>query len=146
MPIDLNETLRAAWIGLRDFMQAVFIVGCMQVLISILVWPIVFHNQPLGFSMALSAVGFGSWVLSFVASFGGRRRLRGGMMVPSEVPDPSLAPIHPLVGLVQGQVQRAGCGFVLLCASLIPLGIALILRVRADLRTGLTLRDIFPPM
>ena len=43
-------------------------------------------------------------------------------------------------------VLIAGCGFVLICASFIPLGIAFFLRLRADLRAGLTLRDIFPPM
>ena len=145
MPIDLQETLRAAWGGLRDFSQTVLIVGCIQVLISMLVWLIVFRNQPLGFSMALSAVGFGSWILSFLASSGSRRRLRR-RMAPSDLPDPSLAPIHPLVGQVQGQMQRAGCGFVLICASFIPLGIAFFLRLRADLRAGLTLRDIFPPI
>ena len=146
MPIDLQETLRAAWGGLRDFSQTVLIVGCIQVLISMLVWSVVFRNQPLGFSMALSAVGFGSWILSFFTSYGGRRRLRGRAAAPSDLPNPSSAPIHPLVGRVQGQVQRAGCGFVLICASFIPLGVAFILRLRADLRAGLTLRDIFPPM
>jgi hypothetical protein len=44
------------------------------------------------------------------------------------------------------QLKRSGCGFMIILSSVIPLGLAFILRLQADLQAGLTLRDIFPPI
>jgi len=59
-----------------------------------------------------------------------------------------LAPVVPYVvsSWQASKVQRAGCGFVLFLSSIIPLGLAFILRVRADLRAGMTWSDLFPPL
>jgi hypothetical protein len=39
-----------------------------------------------------------------------------------------------------------GCGFALLLSSFVPLALAFALRVNADLRSGMTWRELFPPM
>ncbi|MBN1643024.1 MAG: hypothetical protein JXA09_17440 [Anaerolineae bacterium] len=144
MSIKWREMIQGALIGLRDFALTVFIVGAMQVLLGLIVWPILFRSHPLGLSMALSLVGFASWLLSFIFSLGERRRRRfdGGIDL---VPPEGLRGPQILDGL-QSQLQRSGCGFILLVGSLLPLGIAFVLRLRADLQAGMDIRDIFPPM
>ena len=148
MSIRWRETLRWALLGLRDFALTVLIVGGVQVLLALLLWPIVFREQPAGLSMALSAVGFGCWALAVGASFTDRRRRRlSDMEQAGTAPRMPLSPARGAVLIhLQEQVQRSGCGFILLTASLIPLGFALILRIRHDMRAGLSLREIFPPM
>jgi len=148
MPSKWRETLHSALRGLRDFALTVLIVGGAQVLIALFLWPIVFKNHPVGFSMALSLVGFSSWLLAFMMSFADRRRTR---LMNMRMAGPPLQPIDPLEKRsfserMQDQAQRMGCGFTLLAASLVPLGIAFVLRLRYDMRAGLTLKDIFPPM
>ena len=144
MSIKWREMLRGMLIGLRDFALTVSVVGAVQVLIGLALWPLLFRAQPLGLSMALSLVGFASWLLSFILSMGDRRRRRfdgeDGLAPPGGFKGPAI-----LDGL-QGQVQRSGCGFILLVGSLIPLGIAFALRLRADLQAGMSLRTLFPPM
>jgi hypothetical protein len=144
MPIRWKEALYEAWIGLRAFLITILFVGGVQVLISLILWPVLFRTQPLGFSMALSLVGFGSWILALLVSMGDRRRRRLAMSMPQETPGPVAD--RSLMEHVQEQVQRSGCGFVMLAASIIPLAIAFALRLQADLRAGLSLTDIFPPM
>jgi hypothetical protein len=144
MPSTWKSAAKNAWTGLLSFMLAVLAFAFGQVLIALALWPILFRTQRVGFSMALSLVGFGSWAVSFFASMGDRRRRRLVQSAPKNIPPPFLD--RPVMGRIQAQIQGAGCGLVLLAASLIPLGIALILRLRADLETGLTLRDIFPPV
>jgi hypothetical protein len=72
------------------------------------------------------------------------RRGRLTNEIPLEPPE--VFEDHPILDGVQDKIQRAGCGFVLLVSSIVPLGIALVLRLQADLRSGLELREIFPPM
>jgi hypothetical protein len=138
-----RSVLRSALASLRDFALTMLIAGGAQVVVGLILWPLFFRSQELGLSMALSLVGFGSWVVSFLMSVTGRRgRLTNDM--PLEPPE--LLEDHAVLGRVQEQIQRAGCGFTLLMSSLVPLGIALMLRLQSDLRSGLTLREIFPPM
>ncbi len=138
-----RQALHTALNGLRDLALSLLIVGGAQVLVGLILWPMVFRRQELGLSMALSLVGFGSWLLSFVMSLTGRRG-----RLPNEMPieAPNVFEDHPLLERAQDRIQRIGCGFMLLLSSIIPLGIALVLRLQHDLRTGLELREIFPPM
>jgi hypothetical protein len=94
--------------------------------------------------MALSLVGFGSWVLSFILSVGDRRRQRELMSSLNERTTSEQTP--PLLENIMAHTEQSGCGFTLLISSLVPLGIAFAIRLQADLRAGMTLRDIFPPM
>jgi hypothetical protein len=148
MSIKWRETLHKALRSLRDFALTILVIGGIQVLIALLLWPIVFRDHPVGFSMALSLVGFSAWLVSFALSLADRRRQR--MMYISmagrAAPPPSQPGDRSLFDGMRDQAQRAGCGFTLLAASLVPLGVAFILRLRYDLRSGLTLRDILPPM
>ncbi len=138
-----RSILRSALIGLRDLALTLLITGGAQVVVGLVLWPLLFRGQELGLSLALSLVGFGSWVLSFLMSISGRRgRLTNEM--PMEPPE--LFEDQAVLARVQDQIQRAGCGFTLLMSSLVPLGISLVLRLQSDLRSGLTLREIFPPM
>ena len=148
MPSKWRESLHSALRALRDFAVTVLVVGGAQVLIALLLWPIMFKNHPVGFSMALSLVGFSSWLLSFMISFADRRRTR---LMNMRMAGPPMQPIAPSESRtfserMQDQAQRMGCGFTLLAASFVPLGIAFVLRLRYDMRAGLTLRDIFPPL
>ena len=144
MSIKWRDMLRGMLIGLRDFALTVLFVGAVQVLIGLVVWPLVFRGHPLGLSLALSLVGFGCWLVSFILSLGSSRRRRfddeGGLAPAGGFKGP------PILDSLQGQVQRSGCGFILLVASLVPLGIAFALRLRADLQAGMTIRTLFPPM
>ena len=143
MSVRWQNILHRALIGLRDLALTLLITGGAQVVIGFVLWPLLFRGQKLGLSLALSLVGFGSWALAFLLSISVRRgRLVGE--IPLEPPGPFED--HPVLGGVQDQIQRAGGGFTLLMSSLVPLGIALVLRVQSDLRSGLTLREIFPPM
>lgn len=139
-----REALKTALTSLRDFALTVAAFGGVQVLLALIVWPLIFGNHPLGFSMALSLVGFASWGIAFAASLGGRGRqpltaITGQTMSPP-VSD------RNLLSNMQDQVNRSGCGCVLLTSSLVPLAIAFALRLQADLRAGLDLSEIFPPM
>jgi hypothetical protein len=138
-----RSILHTALIGLRDLSLTLLITGGVQVLIGLILWPVLFRGQKLGLSMALSLVGFGSWLLSFLMSVTGRR---GRLTNEMPLEPPQIFDDHPVLNRVQDRVQRAGCGFTLLMSSLVPLGIAFVLRLQSDLRAGLTLREIFPPL
>ena len=144
MPVKWRETLNTVLSSLREFALTVAAFGGVQILLALIVWPLIFGDHPLGFSMALSLVGFASWGVAFAASLGGRGRQSltaiAGQTVPPPVPD------RNLLANMQDQVSRTGCGCILLTSSLIPLAIAFVLRLQADLRAGLDLSDIFPPM
>jgi hypothetical protein len=137
-----RQALHTALNGLRDLALALLIVGGAEVLVGLALWPLLFRREELGLSLALSLVGFGSWLLSFVMSLTGRRRLPNEMRIEP----PNVFEGHSLLERTQDRIQRIGCGFMLLISSVIPLGIALILRLQHDLRAGLELREIFPPM
>jgi hypothetical protein len=125
-------------------MLTVLTVGGLQVLVSLVVWFLVFRTQPLGFSMALSLVGFVSWLVALFQSMGARRRALNTLSPVQR--SPILSVPYPFADSLQTQVDRLGCGFVLVISSLIPLGIAFALRLRADMAAGLTWGDIFPPL
>jgi hypothetical protein len=148
VPTKWQKLVHNTLLGLRNFALTVLAVGGIQILIALVVWPIVFRAHPLGLSMALSLVGFGCWVLSFVLSFADRRQRRWANMRMVGPSEPQIAPPEDrsILEDMREQAQQAGCGFVLLTASLLPLGIAFVLRLRYDLRMGLTLSDIFPPI
>jgi len=144
MPVKWRAALNTVLSSLRDFALTVAAFGGVQVLLSLIIWPLVFGNHPLGFSMALSLVGFASWGVAFAASLGGRRRQPLSAMTGQMVPPPT--PDRNLLANMQDQVTRSGCGCILLTSSLIPLAIAFVLRLQSDLRQGLDLGEIFPPM
>jgi hypothetical protein len=152
MPDGLQKTIRsrliALWIYIRNWGLTVLIVGGIQVLLALLIWPILFRARSLGFSLALSLVGFASWIPSIALSFGFRRRLprpgTGAAQPSTKVTAPRQMP--PVIDQVQAQVERAGCGWTLFVSSIIPLGLAFVMRVQADLGTGKTWREIIPPL
>ena len=148
--------------GARDLVLIVLAFGAVQLSLSVGVWALLFRSHPQGFSMALSLVGFGGWFVAFTASFAGRRKVPWGkgstQLSPGDRPPfedeqdpaerarlvPASAASPTLVSTAQTQIGRFGCGTVLFLASLIPLGLAFILRVRADMQSGMTWNDIFP--
>ena len=154
--------------SVRDLVLVVLTFGGVQILLSVIVWAILFRSQPQGFSMALTLVGFAGWFIAFTSSFTSRRRAPWGQgtsqQPPGRVPPARDAssegetlstrqapsgrdgtpPAPPFVGAAQAQVGRFGCGTVMFLSSLIPLGLAFILRVQADMQTGKTWSDIFP--
>jgi hypothetical protein len=138
-----RRALHRASTSLRDLALSLLIVGGAQVVIGLILWPLIFRRHALGLSMGLSLVGFGSWVLSFTMSITGRR---GRLTNEMPIEPPNVFEDHPVLGGVQDQIQRSGCGFMLLLSSFVPLGIAFVLRLQSDLRAGLELREIFPPM
>ena len=140
MPADPQDNLSKLH-SLRDLALTILIAGGAQILLALILWPILFGCQPLGFALALSLVGFGNWALSALSSFGlGRRRRRGSQGKPAAQQQAS-----PIVARVQEQLGRAGCSFVLFLSSLMPLALAFVIRLRADLRSGLTWQELFPP-
>jgi hypothetical protein len=144
MSTDRRKWTRTALGRLRDLALTLLVVGGIQILLSLPVWALLFRLYPLGFSMALSLIGFASWLLASLLSFGLGRRPTGGPL-----PDRSLPGIpgaNPFVDHIQTQLDRSGCGFVLFLSSVIPLGLAFVLRVHADLQAGRTWNDIFPPL
>lgn len=141
--------------SLRDLVLVVLAFGGVQLLLSVGVWAALFRSYPQGFSMALTLVGFGGWFIAFTSSFTGRRRVPWGQdpqlpvgdRAPTEPDDPARGaspPATPLVGAAQTHIRRFGCGTVMFLSSLIPLVLAFILRVQADMQTGKTWSDIFP--
>lgn len=144
MSIKWRALLRSALKSLRDLALTILVFGSILVLISLILWPILFRRGAIGLSMALSLVGFGSWLLSFILSIGDRRRQRRMMSSLNELSAPDQA--GPFLDSILGQTEQSGCGFILLLSSLVPLGIAFAIRLQADLRAGMTLKEIFPPM
>jgi hypothetical protein len=131
--------LRARNLGLT-----VLTFGAAQVLLALVLWPLLFRAYPQGFSMALSLVGFGNWLVSSFASFGrGRRPSSEGRQLDDL---DSSRSADSVVDHVRSQIQRSGCGFLFFLSSIVPLGLAFALRVRADLQRGFTWRDLFPPV
>jgi hypothetical protein len=140
------------WIcSARDLALTILLFGGAQILLSLLLWPALFRSHPQGFSMALSLVGFGGWFVGFASSIGARRAMArqatarqpgAAEQAATETPEAAL----PLADRLKGQVQRSGCGTVLFLSSLLPLALAFVLRVQADMRSGKTWNDIFPSM
>lgn len=121
------------------------IIGGAQVLVSLLVWQVMFRDHPQGFAMGLTLVGFASWFLSFLVGLGGRRYAAG----MSGVGNPALAGLlsdRKTLHQPGEQLDRSGCGCLVFGASVIPLAIAFIIRVQADLSAGKNWQDIFPPL
>ena len=150
----------------RDLALTVLVIGGVQVALSLVPWLAFFRSHPQGFSMALSLVGFAGWFVAFASSIGGRRGAsmrggapRGGSMRETAPPaaarqsDAAGQPstglpqmTHPLAARFQERFERSGCGTVLFLSSLLPLALAFVLRLQADLQSGKTWGDIFPTM
>ena len=130
------------WVRARDLALNVLIMGGSEILIALVAWPLLFAKYPQGFSMALSLVGFAVWVIASVASLSNRGR--PGFRSPTADSELNSSPSLPSLGR-PGQF-RPGCGFPFFLSSFVPLTLALILRVRADLQAGYTWHDLFPPL
>jgi hypothetical protein len=138
MPIGWRKPGAAWWGRVRELALNTLIMGAGEVLIAPAVWLLLFHKYPQGFSMALSLVGFSVWVIASAASLSNRGRPR--FATSGELRSSS----NPLsLGRLRLQL---GCGFPFFLSSLIPLTLAFILRVRADLQAGYTWNDLFPPL
>jgi hypothetical protein len=135
----------------RDLAINVLAIAVAQFLIALLFWQLVFRRHSQGFAMGLTLVGFASWAISFMTS---SRRARSRARSPLEtrlgsrvrdVPDDAPPRGNALAqGKLQARFQGAGCSTVLFLSGLISLGLAFVLRVRADMQTGMTWSDIFP--
>jgi hypothetical protein len=151
MPGKWQKTALSTVRNLRDLALTFLIIGCAQILLSLIPWQIVFRSHPLGFSMALSLIGFGGWFIGFAASFGARRAPPGHALArQTSASDPSPGEeretAHPLVARLRACIGRSGCGFVLFLSSLLPLALAFVLRLQSDMRSGKTWNEIFPVM
>ena len=144
MPTNWRRSIDKTGRAVLDFALTMLISGGLQVMVALLVWLLVFRNQPTGLSMALTLIGFGSWFLGAVASLRSGRRVISAR--PAESERASTTATNPVVEHLQTRVQRSGCGCTLLLSSMIPLALAFILRVQADMRAGRTWSDIFPPL
>jgi hypothetical protein len=143
MPASWKKTILGLLHKASRTLVVIAVVGGAQVLLSLLVWQMLFRNYPLGFSMGLTLVGFASWFLSFLLGFGGRHPAA----TPSgPTPLPGTLSQRQALNKLGGQNDRGGCGCLLFAASLIPLVIAFIIRVQADMGAGKSWQDIFPPM
>jgi hypothetical protein len=103
----------------------------------------VFREYPQGFAMGLTLVGFASWFLSFMMGIGGRRYAVGSSSSPSSS---GVLSTRKALKRPSSQFDRSGCGCLFFIASVIPLAIAFIIRIQADMSTGKSWQDIFPPM
>jgi hypothetical protein len=138
-----RKPVAAFWVRARDLALTLLIMGTGEVLIALVVWPLLFDKYPQGFSMALSLVGFSVWVIASVASLSNRGRPRfRSSATPGEL---SSSPSQLRLGRLPRQLQP-GCGFPFFLSSFVPLTLAFILRVRADLQAGYTWHDLFPPL
>jgi hypothetical protein len=144
--VALNLATRA-----RDLALTVLALGSVQIVLSLLLWLAILRAQPLGFSMALSLVGFGGWFVALGSTLGAQRstRDRGRSRRPSAPKQnpadvPTAMPLW--VAKIRELIERSGCGLVLFLSGLIPLGLAFYLRLQADMRLGKTWSDIFPTL
>jgi hypothetical protein len=143
MSIGWRKPVAALLIRVRDFALNLLVMGGIEVLIALAMWPLLFRRYPQGFSMALSLVGFSVWVIASVASLGNRGRPGSPMSAASSELNPS--PNRPILGRLRRQLQP-GCGSQFFFSGFVPLALAFILRVRADLQAGYTWHDLFPPL
>jgi hypothetical protein len=156
MPSFWQKTAISLLRRLRDLALIVLVLGGVQILLALLPWLAFFRRHPQGFSMALSLVGFGGWFVAFASSVGVRRGMSPRDMSPRGAARQQSAPerpstsspqaVHPWVGRIRGQIERSGCGTVLFFSSLLPLALAFALRLQADMQSGKTWSDIFPPV
>jgi hypothetical protein len=128
----------------RDLALNVLVFAGAQILLALLFWQLLFRSHPQGFAMGLTLVGFVSWAIAFMTSF--RKPWRPAMgrtaLRPEAEPPRGDAPSRS--NKLQVQLGSAGCGTVLFLSGLVTLALAFVLRVRADMQTGMTWSDIFP--
>ena len=142
MPASWKKAILGFLIESRNTLAMIAIIGGAQTLFSLLLWQVLFRKYPLGFSMGLTLVGFASWFLSFLMGFGSRRFTSGS---PRSLFPAGMLAQPKTSNRSDPQSDRGGCGCLLFAASLIPLAIAFVIRTQADLSTGKTWQDIFPP-
>jgi hypothetical protein len=141
----------------RDLALTLSVFGGVQILLSLSLWPILFRSHPQGFAMALTLVGFGGWFAAFVTSFRRTRLPRStgeAYAANSGAAEPGPSSLGPpnMIGeddstmteRLKTQVDRTGCGTVLFLSGLLPLGLAFVLRIQADMQSGKTWNEIFP--
>jgi hypothetical protein len=151
MPIDWHKRGLNLAKRTRDLALTALALGGAQIVLALLLWLAILRSQPLGFSMALSLVGFGGWFVALASSLGAQRSMRdqGRARRPS-APQPNQADtptaMPPWMALGRERIERSGCGLVLFLSGLIPLGLAFYLRLQADMRLGKTWSDIFPTL
>jgi len=136
-----GKPVGAFLIRLGDLALNLLIMGGIEVLVALAVWPLLFRAYPQGFSMALSLVGFSVWA---IASFASLRSRRPSGSSRSSAGTQESPPRGGSIGDRLKQVQP-GSSLLFFFSSLIPLALAFILRVLADLRAGYTWHDLFPP-
>lgn len=132
----LGDVQRTAY---RAGVVIAIIVG-IQIVVSLLAWLILFRRYPQGLSMGLTLVGFLSWFLSFFTSEMSGRTVAARTRVQM--------PYLP-ISVDQDEepgFDSSGLGCLIFVAGTVPLAIAFVLRVQADLSAGKTWADIFPPM
>lgn len=134
----------------RDLAINVLAFAAAQMLLALLIWQLLFRTQPQGFALGLTVVGFAGWAITFLTSFRRPSRLMSPLeaSLRSQTRQPSPGEPRRARSAAgekwQARLQSAGCGTVLFLSGLISLGLAFALRVRADMRTGMTWSDIFP--
>jgi hypothetical protein len=152
-----QERAASILIRARGFALTLLVFGGAQIVLSLVLWPLLFWSHPQGFAMALTLVGFGGWFAAFITSFRRTRFPRAPEEVfagNSAAPQLSSSSGRPLketdtddttpVGTLKTQVNRIGCGTVLFLSGLLPLGLAFVLRIQADMQSGKTWNEIFP--
>jgi hypothetical protein len=144
MPVSWKKAILGFLQAAGRTLAVIAIVGGAQTVVSLLVWQMLFRAYPMGFSMGLSLVGFASWLLSFAMGLGGRRVYSTGMSGSPALT--GLLSARKALDQPKDQLDRNGCGCLLFVASVIPLGIAFLIRVQADLSSGKSWQDIFPPI
>ena len=124
-------------------LAVIAIIGGVQILVSLVVWQILFRSHPQGFALGLTLVGFASWFFSFLIGLGGRRYVAGMSGAPALA---GLLSYRKALGQPSEQLDRSGCGCLVFAASTIPMAIAFVIRVQADFSAGKSWQDIFPPL
>jgi len=146
------------------FLLDVLIIGSVEMFASFLLWLVIFRSAPLGFSMALTVVGFIGWFIAFLLSFRSRpsrlQEMRANMMFspfgnflnpamarPEETEKDEDEDANGDKKDKEDDVslgERMARTMVFFIASLIPLGIAFAIRLQADFALGKSWEEIFP--
>ena len=137
---------RPFWHRARDLALNVLVFAGLQILLALLFWQLFFRSHPQGFAMGLTLVGFGSWALAMLAGSRGRSIRGARYSTASMAPPPELSPPAHLSSRekLMERISNVGCGTLFFLSGLAVLALAFVLRVRADMQTGMTWSDLFP--